>query len=235
MPKAIKKKVSKKELDAGIDVQDRIQDIKKVFEKKQKTLAAYGLITLSAVIVIGGIAVYRFNANTKAQQLEYEAYKTYYNLYQKTPLSGQEKAGKALELYQQAYEKRKSPRLLLAIADAYAELGKNDEALKTLEDFTKRFAREETLVPLALQKMAGIQIRKGNTAEALKTLDRIAAAPGDMLKDVVLVEKARILEKEGKKGEAAALYKELTEKYPASPYIEEAKGKTGEKKTGEKS
>jgi predicted negative regulator of RcsB-dependent stress response len=234
MPKAIKKKISKKDLDAGIDVQDRIQDIKKAFEKKQKTLAAYGLTALSAVIVIGGIAVYRFNANNRAQQLEYEAYKTYYNLYQKTPLSGQEKAGKALELYQQAYEKRKSPRLLLAIADAYTELGRDDEALKTLEDFAKKFSREETLLPLALQKMAGIQIRKGNPAEALKTLDRIAAAPGDMLKDVVLVEKARLLEKEGRKDEAAALYKELTEKYPASPYIGEAQGRAGEKKAKEK-
>ena len=52
MPKAIKKKVSKKAPDTETEIQDRIQDIKKVFEKKQKTLAAYGLITLSAVIVV---------------------------------------------------------------------------------------------------------------------------------------------------------------------------------------
>ncbi|HYQ47949.1 MAG TPA: tetratricopeptide repeat protein [Thermodesulfovibrionales bacterium] len=232
MPKAIKKKVSKKETDAEIEVQDRIQDIKKVFEKKQKTLAAYGLMTLSAVIVIGGIALYRFNANDKAQQLEYEAYKTYYNLYRKNPLPGQEKAGKALELYQQAYAKKKSPRVLLSIADAYAELGQDDEALKTLEDFSKRYVREESLLPLALQKMASIQMKKGNSPEAMKTLDRIAAIPGDMLKDVVLIEKARLLEKEGKKDEAATLYKELSEKYPSSPYSTEAKGKIGEKKAG---
>ncbi len=232
MPKAIKKKVSKKALDTETEIQDRIQDIKKVFEKKQKTLAAYGLITLSAVIVIGGIALYRFNTNDKARQLEYEAYKTYYNLYQKTPLPEKERAQKALDLYQQAYAKRKSPRLLLTIADAYAELGRDDEALKTLEDFSKRFAREAELVPLALQKMADIQLRKGNKAEALKTLDRIAAAPGDLLKDVVLLQKAKLLEQEGKKDEATALYKELTEKYPSSPYSEEAKGKIGEKKAG---
>jgi len=232
MPKAIKKKISKKALDTETEVQDRIQDIKKVFEKKQKTLVAYGLVTLSAVIVIGGIALYRFNANDKARQLEYEAYKTYYNLYQKTPLPGQERVQKALDLYQQAYAKRKSPRLMLAIADAYAELGRDNEALKTLEDFDKRFAREADLVPLALQKMADIQLRKGNKAEALKALDRIATAPGNVLKDVVLLQKARLLEQEGKKDEAKALYKELTEKFPSSPYREEAKGKIGEKKAG---
>ncbi len=232
MPKAIKKKVSKKTHDTETEVQDRIQDIKKVLEKKQKTLVAYGLITLSAVIVIGGIALYRFNANDQARKLEYEAYKTYYNLYQKTPLSAPERLAKALELYQQAYAKRKSPRLLLAIADTYAELGRDDEALKALEDFNKRYGRESSLIPLALQKMADMQLRKGDKAEAIKTLDRITAAPGDLLKDVVLLRKARLLEQEGKKDEATALYKELSEKYPSSPYSEEAKGKLGEKKAG---
>jgi predicted negative regulator of RcsB-dependent stress response len=201
-----------------------------VFEKKQKTLAAYGLIALSAVVVIGGIAVYRFNANDKAQQLEYQAYKTYYNMYQRTPLAGQEKAQKALELFQQAYEKRKSPRLLLFIADAYTELGKYDEALKALDDFTKRFVREETLLPLAYQRMAAVQLRKGNKDEAQKAFDKIANAPGDLLKDVALIQKARMLEQEGRKDEATAAYKELTEKFPSSPYAEEAKAKSGEKK-----
>ena len=232
MPKAIKKKISKKAPDTETEVQDRIQDIKKIFEKKQKTLAAYGLITLSAVIVIGGIALYRFTAHDKARKLEYEAYKTYYTLYQKAPLPGQDRVQKALELYQQAYAKRKSPRLLLTIADAYAELGRDDEAMKTLDDFNKRFGRETDLAPLAWQKMADIQFRKGNKAEAVKALERIAAAPGNLLKDVVLVQKARLLEEEGHKDEATILYKELIEKYPSSPYREEAQGKIGEKKTG---
>jgi predicted negative regulator of RcsB-dependent stress response len=232
MPRAIKKKSTKKEQDTETQIQDRLENIRQVFEKKQKTLAAYGLITLSAAVVIGGIAVYRFNANEKAHQLEYQAYKAYYNMYQRTPLAGQEKAQKALELFQQAYEKRKSPRLLLFIADAYAELGKDDEALKALDDFTKRFVREETLLPLAYQKMAAIHLRKGNRDEAQKAFDKIAQAPGDLLKDVVLIQKARMLEQEGKKDEAAATYKELTEKYPQSPYVEEAKGKLGEKKAG---
>ena len=232
MPKAIKKKSAKKEQSAEVEVQDRIKDIKAVFEKKQKTLAAYGLVALSAAIVIGGIVVYRFNAHEKAQQLEYEAYKTFYNIYQKTPIAGQEKAQKALELYQQAYEKKKSPRVLLFIADAYAEMGKFDEALKTLDDFTKRFAREETLVPLAYQKIAAIHRKKGNKEEAIKALDKLSSSPGDMLKDVVLIEQAKMLEQEGKKDEAVAKYKELLEKYPNSPYIEEAKAKLGEKKQG---
>lgn len=233
MPRVIKKKVAhKKEVDTEIQVKDSLDGIKKVFEEKQKSLVAYGLIALSAAIVIGGIAVYRFSANDTARQLEYEAYKTYYNMYQTTPLSGQEKAQKALGLFQQAYEKKKSPRILLFIADAYAEMAKYDDALKTLDEFTNRFVREEALLPLAYQKMVALQLKKGSKDEALKTLDRISGASGDMLKDFVLIQQARMLEQDGKKEEATAKYKELAEKYPNSPYTEEAKTKFGEKKEG---
>lgn len=233
MPKAIKKKSThKKDVDTELQVRDSFEGIKKVLEKKQKSLVAYGLIALSAAVVIGGIAVYRFSANDKAQQLEYEAYKTYYNMYQKTPLADQEKAQKALELFQQAYEKKKSPRLLLFIADAHAEMAKYDDALKALDEFTKRFVREEALLPLAYQKMVALQLKKGSKEDALKTLDRISNASGDMLKDFALIQQARMLEQDGKKDEAIVKYKALAEKYPQSPYAEEAKTKFGEKKAG---
>jgi len=233
MPKAIKKRSTpKKEVDTEIQVKDSFEGIKKVLEKKQKSLVAYGLIALSAAVVLGGIAVYRFNANDKAQKLEYEAYKTYYNMYQKTPLAAKEKAQKALDLFQQSYEKKKSPRVLLFIADSYAEMADYDNALKTLDEFTKRFAREEALIPLAYQKIVALQLKKGNKEEALRTLDRISNAPGDMLKDFALIQQARILEQNGKKDEAIVKFKELTEKYPQSPYTEEAKTKFGEKKAG---
>ncbi len=231
MPKSIKKKSPlKKEVDTEIQVRDRFDGIKNIFEKKQKSLVAYGLITLSAAVVIGGIAVYRFSSNDKAQQLEYEAYKTYYGMYQKSPITDQEKAQKALELFQQAYEKNKSPRVLLYIADTYTELAKYDEALNTLNEFTKRFVREETLMPLAYQKMVALQLKKGNKEEALKTLDKISNAAGDLLKDFALIQQARMLEQDGKKDEAIVKYKEFVSKYPQSPYAEEAKTKSGEKK-----
>lgn len=233
MPKAIKKKsINKKEVDAEVQVKDSFEGIKKSLEQKQKTLVSYGLIALSAAVVIGGIAVYRFSANDTARQLENEAYKTYYNLYQKTPLAAQEKAQKALELFQKSYEKKKSPRVLLYIADAYTELAKYDDALKALDEFTQRYVREEALMPLAYQKMVALQLRKGSREEALKTLDRIAAASGDMLKDFALIQRARMLEQDGKKEEAIAKYKELAEKYPQSPYAEEAKTKSGDNKAG---
>jgi predicted negative regulator of RcsB-dependent stress response len=230
MPRTIKKKISKKNSDTETNVQEKLEDIRKSFQKRQKTIAVYGLIGLSAVIVIGGIALYRYNANVKAQQLEYEGVKVYSNLYRKTPAPGKEKARNALVFFTQAYEKKKSPGLLLYIADAHSDLGQFDEALKALDTFTKKYSRQQTMLPLAYQKMADVQLRKGNREEALKALGKIASLPGDLLKDVVLAQTARLLEQEGKKTEAIAKYRELTEKYPASPYAEEAKAKITEKK-----
>jgi predicted negative regulator of RcsB-dependent stress response len=178
------------------------------------------------------MALYRFNSSDKAQKLEYDAYKAYYSLYQKDAGSGQDRAGKALELFRQAYSLKKSPRLLLFIADAEAELNKLDDALKTLDDFTKRYSREEALMPLAYQKIAAVQLRKGSKEEARKALDKIAGAQGDLLKDYALVSIGRMLEQEGKKDEAIAKYRELSEKFPDSPYAEEVKSKLGAKKEG---
>jgi outer membrane protein assembly factor BamD (BamD/ComL family) len=46
------------------------------------------------------------------------------------------------------------------------------------------------------------------------------------------MESARLLEKEGKIEEAKKKYKELTEKFPNSPFTDEAKAKLSEKKEG---
>ncbi|MEW6110263.1 MAG: tetratricopeptide repeat protein [Nitrospirota bacterium] len=230
MPKAIKKKVKKRTVGTETEVKDRLHDIKESLQKKQKTVFVYSIIAASAVLVIAGILFYNYNARQKSGQLEYEAYKIYYDLYQKNTPAKQEKYQKALELFQQAYSKKKSPRLLLYIADAYSQLGRYDEALNTLNAFTNKYIDEKNLLPLAYNKMAVIYLKKGNKDEALKTLDSLYKLPVDIYKDMALIESARILENDGKKAEAASKYKELTEKFPESPFYEEAKNRLGENK-----
>jgi TolA-binding protein len=146
-------------------------------------------------------------------------------------MSKQEQYQKALDLFQQAYSKRKSPRVLLFIAGSYAELGKYDDAMKTLTDFTKKYPNARSLLPLAYKEMAAIQLIKGDKEAALKTLDTLYKS-STVMQDYALIEAGRLLEKDGKKEEAAAKYRELAEKFPGSPFIEEAKTKLGEKKEG---
>lgn len=229
MPKAIKRRVKKKDT-ATVDVEGRLTDIKDKLREKQKSLLSYGIGALVVVLVVAGIFFYNYNTRQKANEIEYEAYKYYYNQYTKIPLSDQERYQKALDMFKQAYAVRKSPRVLMYIANSYYELGKYDEALAALNDFAKRYSSEKDLLPLAYAKTAQIELKKGNREQALKTLDTLYKAPGTVYKDTALFESAKILESEGKTEEAMAKYKEITDKFKDSPYYEDAKSKTAEKK-----
>ncbi len=232
MPKAIKKKIRKKTAGSEIEVKDRLSEIKNTLKKRQKTVFTYSAIVLTVVLVIAGIFIYKYISDSKSQQLEYEAYKTYHNMYQKKTLSKQEQFQQALDLFKQAYGKKESPKLLLYIASCYYELDRYDDALNTLNEFTKKYADQKDLIPLTYQKMAMIYLKKGNKDEALKMLDTLYKYSGNIYKDFALIETGRILEKEGRKEDAMTKYKELTEKFPESPFSEEAKAKLGIKKEG---
>jgi predicted negative regulator of RcsB-dependent stress response len=230
MPRAIKKR-AKKKAAPDVDVQDRLSEIKDIFAEKQRHIVMYGGSALIVLFVVVGIFFYRSAAAQKAREIEYEAYKTYYNEYQQYP-SPQAQYQKALELFQQAYSKRKSPRTLLYIAGSYERLGRYDDAVKSLNDFLQTFAAEKDLIALAYEKIANIELRTGKKAEALKTLETLYASSATVYKDFALVQTARILESEGKTEEARAKYRELLDKFKDSPFVTEAQARVGEKKEG---
>lgn len=234
MPKAIKRRIKKKDVAVETEVQDRISDIKEMMQQKQKAVLTYGGAVAVVIIAVVGLLFYRYINQEKALQLEYEAYKVYHNEYQKTPLSRNEQLEKAASLFNQSYSKHKSPRVLLYLANCYTEAGKTDEALKTLNLFIQNHASQKELLPIAYRELAALHLRMGNKAEALKTFETLYKMDGEIFKDLALIETARLLESDGKKDEATAKYKELTEKYKASPFADEAKAKLGmtEKKEG---
>ena len=178
MPKAIKRRVKTKNVAVETEVQDRISDIREMMQQKQKAVIMYGGIAALVIIAVVGLIFYRYTNDEKSRQLEYEAYKIYYNEYQKTPLPRKEQAEKAAALFQQAYNKHKSPRILLYLADCYSEEGKDADALATLNLFLKNHASEKGLLPIAYRQLANVQLKMGNRAEALKTLDTLYKADG---------------------------------------------------------
>jgi predicted negative regulator of RcsB-dependent stress response len=227
MPKAIKKK-NKKKAHAEQDVQEKLLDMKTIFEQKQKKIALYGVALLAVILVVGGIFIYKYRADQKAAQLEYQGYKVFYKEYSKQPLPDQQRFQKALDLFKQSYEAKKTPRALLYIANSYYRLGKYDQALKTLDEFAATYSDNRDLLPLAYKEMADIQLKKGNKEEALKALDRLYNTEGGIFRDFALMESGRILESEGKKQEATAKYREITEQFKGSPFYGEAKARLGE-------
>lgn len=230
MPKAIKKKIPKKVTDTEEEVKERLSSFKDTLIERQQTAIKYGIGVLVVIIAIVGFFVYSHTLQKKAKGLEYEAYKTYFSNPQIQGAIKEEQNKKALDLFRQAYNTKKSPISLFYIAAIQHELGQDDDSLKTLKDFVQKYSGNERFIPLAYQKMATIYIQKGNINEAKKSLDLLYNLKTDIYKDFALIEYGRLLEKEGKMDEAKKKYEELAAKYSNSPFIDEVKPKLPKKK-----
>jgi len=231
MPKQIKKRIPKKTVTSEADVKNKLAGLKDTLKERKKTALTYGAGILVILIVIVSFLVYNYTSQKKAKIFEYEAYKIYYN----TPaqsVTKEEQYKKALDIFKKAYDTRKSPTSLFYIAACYYEIGKYDDALKTLKDFTQRYSKEDRFIPLVYQKIATVYLKKGDINEATKTLDTLYSLNSDIYKDLALIEYGRLLEKAGKVEEAKKKYKELTTRFPNSPFMDEAKAKLSEKKGG---
>jgi predicted negative regulator of RcsB-dependent stress response len=232
MPKLIKKRVAKKSTDTEADVKERLLGLKDTLKERQRTALQIGVGVVVIIVALIGFLVYSSASRKKASALEYEGYKVYYSNPQVQAANREELNKKALDLFKKAYDTKNSPFSLYYIAACYYELGKYDECLKTLKDFTQKYQTDEKFMPLAFQKMAITYIKKGDINEAKKTLDALYNLKGDIYKDFALVEYGRLLEKEGKTEEAKKKYDELAKKFPNSPFIDKTKANLGEKKEG---
>lgn len=226
MPKVIKKRATKKAGDTEVEVQERLSSLKDVLRKRQSTAIKIGAAVILVIITVVGFILYSSFAQKKAGKLEYEGYQVYYSS------GNEEKYNKAINVFKEAYDTKNSPLSLYYIAAGYYELGKYDDALKTLKEFTQKYSSDEKLAPLAYQKMALTYIKKGDLKEAEKTLDALYNLKGDIYKDFALMEYGKLLEKQGKSEEAKKKYEELSKKFPNSPFAAEVKAKLGEKKEG---
>ncbi|NCO67970.1 MAG: hypothetical protein COY75_01960 [Nitrospirae bacterium CG_4_10_14_0_8_um_filter_41_23] len=229
MPKLIKKRVPKKTTSTEADVKDKLISLKDTIKERQTTAIKYGAGVLVIFLAIASFLLYSYTSQKKARMFEYEAYKIYYNT-QIQGINKEDQYKKALDTFKKAYDTRKSPISLFYIAGCYYELGKYDDAMKTLKDFTQRYSNEERFIPLVYQKIAMAYMKKGDSNEAMKTLDTLYNLHGDIYKDFALMEYGKLLEKEGKVDEAKKKYKELTTRFPNSPFIDEARAKLSEKK-----
>lgn len=232
MPKAIKKKITRKTASTETEVQEKLSSIKDTLRERQSTAMKIFVGILIIMIALVSVLVYSYTSAKKAKLLEYEAYRIYYSSPQIQSADKTDQYKKALDAFKKAYDTKKSPRSLFYIAACYYELGQYDDALRTLKDFVQRYSGDEQFIPLAYQKMAMTYVRKGDTNEAKKILETLYNLKGDIYKDFALMEHARLLEKEGKTDEARKKYEELIRKFPNSPFMDEAKAKTSDKKEG---
>ena len=138
--------------------------------------------------------------------------------------------------YQKALNGDKAQEGFLAVADnyggtdaanlaelyaglCYANLGKWAEAVKYLDDFSSQ--GDAMISPAAMAALGNALAHTGDIDKAISTLKKAAAMAdaeseegvNNSLSPTFLVQAARLLESQGKKDEALAIYKDVKEKY----------------------
>ncbi|MBF0591404.1 MAG: tetratricopeptide repeat protein [Nitrospirae bacterium] len=222
MPRQIKKKIAKK-LEPENELIGVVERFKEFYDTHKREMLIAEVVIASIIIL--SITVWGYVAFSRKAALseQFAGYTTYHNLYQKGDPKNEPKKEqryqKALEDFQKAYEKGKSPVTLFYIASTYYEMGKKDEAEKTLLELNKQYANDQDILPLSLYKLFELYKGSEKLDKAVETLNQLERLHTPIYKDVVLYQMAEILKKQGKEDEGKKKMEELEKNYPQSPYI----------------
>ncbi|MEO5656962.1 MAG: tetratricopeptide repeat protein [Nitrospiria bacterium] len=105
--------------------------------------------------------------------------------------------------------------------NAYAALGRYDEAISTYQHWLKEYRAPE-MVPLVGQRLAYAYWAKGSPQDALARFDEVIKMKDAPNRDQAYFETGRILEQQGHKDQALTTYNTLATDYPSSPWGSEA-------------
>jgi pentatricopeptide repeat protein len=225
MPKAIKKRVTKKKGLKGDEVKGKIQEVLDVLKEKQNVMLI-GFSSLGlAVILIVVFLFYVSSEKKKAYSFEIEAYDYYYVSSKSLTLSDEERWRKALELFQKSYEIKSTPSVLFYTGNCHFNLGDLDSAINTYESFINEYGTDGLVLPLVYQKLISAYFKKGETEKALKTINTFADFKNGIFRDTALILEARHYENSGDKGDALRKYNEIISRFPSSPWAAEAQAR----------
>ena len=222
MPKAIKKRVTKKTALRAEEVRGAAVRSLDIIKSRRKLFTLILLISGIVIISIIAFMFYYSSIKKKAYAFEREAYNYYYEIDLKTPLSDEERWEKPLELFQKALKIKSTPTALFYIGNCYFNLGDYDNAIKTYNKFVDKYRNETVILPLVYQKLASAYIKKGENDEAVRTLNALAEFKNGTFKDTALSLEARLYEATGRHEDAIKKYKEIVEDFPLSPWAVEA-------------
>lgn len=213
MPKAIKKRIGKKETQ-GEDIGGTVTDLRERIKERQKLLIYATVAALTVIISAVTFFVYTGANATKASELEAEGLKSLYGLSQGAEIPA-DQYRRALDFFKKSYDAKKSHSALIHMANCNYALGNYDAAIKNLLELNSS-ASDTGMLSLSYYKLASAYAKKGDVENALKTYGNLASIKDAGLQELALLESAKLLESTGKTEEAQKKYKELTERFPKS-------------------
>lgn len=227
MPKAIKKRVTKKTTLQEEEVKGLVSHAMDFVREKKKTFILVSSVAAAAIAVYIIIMLYTASLTNKAYALEKEAFHYYYGINLKSSMQEDERLKKALELYQQSLKVKSTPVVLFYLGNCYYKLNDYSNAVKSYTSFIDKYPGEEGMLPLVYQKLAYAHVNNGKADDALKALQILEKFKNGVFKDTALIQQARLYETLGKPEDAKKKYEELIKEFPGSIWSSEAKSKIG--------
>jgi tetratricopeptide (TPR) repeat protein len=202
-------------------------------EQNIRQVAAVGLII---VVLAGGIGFWKYQ-KAQAEEDSYALFFTAMNRYNSSdnPAGNKDAAPANDETSRQALEEFKKitaqypdtsagkAALFYAGACSY-DLKKDEAALSLYQEFLKKTAGEQNyLRPAAYEGIGYVYERKGDYKQAIEWFDKQKSDASDSLNMMASLNLARCYAAQGEREKACTSYKEFTEKYPSSSFVEAAK------------
>lgn len=235
------------------ELAEMIVSARTAFDANRSRLTLILLIVVVAGALVGGIAMWRRNTNSRAEQLLADAMVAFNARVipvtteptQPGEVPAAASIGATGSFPTVAAKLTAALPKLKAAADAYpdsdagitaryhyasslAAIGKYDEGIRAFDEVVRRAGVSSLYGRMALFGKADTQARAGQFDGAIATWKELASSTDEALpKDAILMELGKAYQAVGKTEEARKLFNQIVEEHPTSPYTAEARAELG--------
>jgi len=195
-------------------------------EQNRKIVLGGVFLIVMAGAIGGGVMWYEYRQTQEAWELEGQAQAHYLDRSLDDVEQSKESVSKAADVYRQIlhdYPRTVPGRnAVYLLGNSLMEQGDYAGAIESYQQFFEQYGRNAMLQGLVRQRLAYAYLLSGDREKASQAFTDILSAPDVFNKDQALFELAKLEEADGAMDEALTRYRDLLEKYPASPYASEA-------------